>query len=65
MNIDDMIEETFINPINDKAKTIGVEIEMPIISRNTNIDMSKIQKMFKSLLNKGFMTETLEKIEKE
>ena len=55
MNIDEMIRKAFINPINDKVKTIGVEIEMPIVSKNINIDMNKIQKMFKFLLSKGFM----------
>ena len=55
MNIDEMIRKAFINPINDKVKTIGVEIEMPIVSKSINIDMNKIQKMFKFLLNKGFM----------
>ena len=55
MNIDEMIRKAFINPINDKVKTIGVEIEMPIVSKSINIDMNKIQKMFKFLLSKGFM----------
>ena len=32
MNIDKIIKETFIESINDNVRTIGVEIEMPIIS---------------------------------
>lgn len=55
MNIDEMIKKAFINPINDKLKTIGVEIEMPIVSKKINIDMNKIQEMFKFLLSKEFM----------
>lgn len=32
MDIDKIIKETFIENINDNVRTIGVEIEMPIIS---------------------------------
>lgn len=53
MNIDKIIKETFIDSIDDRIKTIGVEIEMPIVSQK-EIEMNKIQNLFEFLLNKGF-----------
>lgn len=58
MNIDEVIKHEFIDKINVNSRTIGVEIELPLISNNEDkiIKIEDIKEMFLFLNKNGFET---------
>lgn len=54
MNIDEYIENKFLIPIEKNSNTIGIEIEMPVISKDGIIDMDNLQLLFNEFLKIGY-----------